>query len=331
MMPLKRNISRKLALVIVIVASLGGCGQGADSIVVRVGGGVITSAQLQHWVSLLEATRQGVGKDASHLSVPALEFLVKARVTEAEAREADVTVSDSEAGWQLWNVEYAQARELPPVPFGWEDELKQYLLSPAAGKPDRMWLMRLSLLHTKLEQRRIHRAETMVSREEIKRYYSRHGAMFVVPEERDMAIMESGSLDGMRQARRALIEGMSPEAVAKRFSHSPVDPSGLKFHYRRGRGAPALDAAIFAARPHIVVGPLKVYWYYVFEILAVRPRHRESLAAVGAVIRRRVAESSLSRLLDRQTERKWLLRAVCRPGFVALVCKRDIRAAMQTR
>lgn len=125
----------------------------------------------------------------------------------------------------------------------------------------------------------------------------------------------------MRNARRALIAGSPPRVVAKRFSEGPYDPGGLKLHYAKGTGGMALDGAIFSASPHVVVGPLHLYWYYVFEVLKVERRRQMGLAEVEGKIRRTLASKGVSAKLDSSLASAWSSKTACQAGYRVAGCR----------
>jgi foldase protein PrsA len=299
---------------------VGACGHADERKVARVGGRVITADELQHWVAILAAGSPASG-EGEHLQDEVLEFLIRARWIEDAAQKDHVVVGADKGSELLAQVTYARRRGLPAVRYGWDDELGRYLASAAASIDDQLWLMNLSVLHTALEQRELEQAELVVARLRVVRYYRENRGRFSVPEHRDVALVEASSLAAMRKARRALVAGVSPVLVARRYSEGPYDPTGLKRHYTQGLGGVALDHAIFSATPHVVVGPLHVYWYYVFEVLRVEPSHLLALAEVEGKIRRTLAKRGLAARLLPNLARDWRSDTICSAGYLVGGCK----------
>jgi len=312
---------RILTLAGLVVVFIGACGQTSGRIVVRVGAGRITERELRHWTSVLAAAKRPKPGEQSRARREALEFLIKARWVEGAARSDRIVVARRESNELLALVTYAKRRGLPAVPFGWEDELKHYLESPAANSADQAWLISLSLMHSRLERRNWERIGGMISRSRVRQYYNENRRQFSIPERRDLAIVEASSLSAMRNARRALVTGVSPHVVAKRFSEGPYDASGLKMHYEKGTGGIALDRAIFSATPHVVVGPLRLYWYYVFEVLRVQPARRRRLVDVEKEIRLALARSEPTAKLDVRLARSWSSQTACQPRYLVSGCR----------
>jgi len=317
----RRNTLGKVALVVLASVSLGACGQAGERTVVRVGKSVITEGELRRWASVLVAAERPKPREGVRVRDQALQFLIRARWVEEAARSDHIVVEGREINELLTLVLYAQRRTIPAVPYGWKDELEQYVASPVATPAEQSWLMSISLLHTKLERRDLEHAEGMIARTRVVRYYDEKRGRFVVPEHRDLAIVEASLRAAMQKARRALIAGVPPRVVSKRFSEGPYDPGGVKLHYTKGTGAGALDRAIFSARPHVVVGPLRLYWYYVFEVLKVEPRRQLRLAEVEGEIKRTLAMRGLAEKLDSSLAQSWRPQTACQPGYLVADCR----------
>jgi hypothetical protein len=315
-------LSRKVlagAATALALASLSGCGKGTTHIVARVGAAVVTETQLAHWSAVL-ADAERPRRDQVEVRRSALDFLIRARWVERESGELGITAGREEVAQQLALVSYAQVHDSTAVPFAWETELKSYLRSPAATAPDQRWLMRLSILKGRLDGWLALRARRAVTHAQIAQYYRAHRRRFVAPEQRDIGIVESYSRAAMVTAKRALQAGASFAVVAKRLSVDPAVSDGIKFAVLRDEGAPPLAAAIFAARPHVLVGPLRVSLYYVFEVRAVRPRHQLSLAQVEARIRTELAARARKRAPGADALGSWPAKTECSPGYLAAAC-----------
>jgi hypothetical protein len=312
---------RILALTGLVAAFIGACGQTGGRVVVKVGAGRITEGELRHWTSVLAAATRPKPGERPRVRREALEFLIKARWVEEAARSDRIVVPRSESSKLLTLVVYAKRRNLPAVTFGWEDELERYLDSPTVTSTDQAWLMNLSLLHSQLEHRNLESIGAMISRSRVRRYYDESRRQFTIPESRDLAIVEASSLSAMQNARRALMAGVPPQVVAKRFSEGPYDAGGLKMHYVKQPGREALDRAIFSAAPHVVVGPLRLYWYYVFEVLKVHPARRQRLVDVEKKIRLTLAKRERAAKLDARLAQNWSPQTVCQPGYLVAGCR----------
>lgn len=301
--------------------ALGGCCQRQAVTVARVGKTAITAPQLAHWTAVLRAGHFHSPGDAARLHVAALKLLLEATWIEGQAREDHVALDQRDATRTLALLDCARLRRLTPIVVPWETELGKFLNSPAATRSDEQRLIRIGLLHRELERRGLARAERAVAATQVRRYFLSHCQRFAVPEQRDVAIVESYSRRDMVNAKRELQRGLSLKLVARRFSTDPVSPNGLKRDVVQGEGARALSRAIFSARPHVVVGPLRVAMYYVFEVLAVRRRRLLSLYAAAASVRARLAAGAPRRVLEASFYRKWRLRTDCQGRDTLGACR----------
>jgi hypothetical protein len=314
-----------LTVLVVVVA---GCGSGGPPSIVRIGSRGITSRELAHW----QKVRAGGEHGPAEVRDAVLTFLIHARWLEGWAGPSVKAAVKLEAAKRTSLFEYARIRGLSEPSFSWEQELKPYLTSAKATAKDRLWIMTLSVLHRRLARQRLRQAARTVTQAQIAHYYDEQGQMFFVPEERDMAIMESYSRPAMLQARRELEAGVSPRTVARRFSNDPVNPNGLRFGYVRGTGgAASLDAAIFSAKPRAVVGPLQVAMYYVFEVRAIRRRHRSSLSEVSGQIKLELAAKAPSEALQRGFEKLWKSRTDCQRAYIVVGCRQDDGGSSEAR
>jgi hypothetical protein len=305
---------------VVAAVLLGACGHAGAGKVVRVGESGITEGDIRHWVAVLTAEERPGPRGAMQLKNHVLEFLIRARWVEEAARRDRIVAGSAASSELLALVMYARRRALPAVPYGWDTELGRYVVSPAASDKDQMWLMHLSVLYGALQQRAMEHAEAAVPRERVVRYYREKRRRFLTREHRDVAIVEASSLSAMLKAKHALAAGVSPEVVARRYSEGSYDATGLKLHYTQGLGGTVLDRAIFSATPHVVVGPLRIYWYYVFEVLRVEPRRALGLAEVDGKIRRTLVKKGLVLRLVPSLARTWRSETICSTGYLVAGC-----------
>jgi hypothetical protein len=86
-----------------------------------------------------------------------------------------------------------------------------------------------------------------------------------------------------------------------------------------------LDRTIFAAGPHVVVGPrLFIGKWYLLRVTRVVPAVTESLEKVRGVIARHLGDEYTRRTLAASVKawrQKWISRTDCRPGFVVQKCR----------
>jgi foldase protein PrsA len=312
-----------------VAATAAGCG-GSDPGVVRVGGDAIPKTTLNHWMAI-DATVDGrppAGQAASMRRI--LGFLISSKWLTAEAHELGLSVSEREASKQLGLLEFVQlthAEYYDTLPR--EPTLRRLLLSPRVRSPDRLWLMRQGMLATRVEQARLSQAQREVSHTEIRRFYDMHPRQFVMPDESDMEILGNYNRAVVVKARREIESGTPFLTVARRVSIDPEAPNGLQ-HLVRGREEPPFERVVFAAAPHVLVGPVNYGFYYLFRVLKVIPAHRKPLAQVEAAIRRKLASRRASTRLLAAFERKWIARTNCRSGYVVPKCRQYPSASSRT-
>jgi foldase protein PrsA len=337
-MPLRSLNIGRLAVcgaVLSAVVGLGACGKGGGSsdVVARVGGYPITGTELDHWLSIRAATsRRAVSDRAVSGEAPrqaVLSFLIASRWTMGEAAELGVRVSDREAQKQLERFKYVQLEGLKYEKFPNEAELQKSLAGAGETHSDQLWLMKLNMLATRIEQARLSEALRQVTHAEIARYYDENRRRFVMPERRDIHVIATQDEATARKAKREVQSGKSFLSVLKRVSIYPEYPEGLPNWQRED----VFHKHIFAAKPHVLTGPVHQILYYVFEVTKVTPPRQRALAEVEASIRQRLAAQRQRRvsteLLD-AFKRKWVARTSCRPGYVVPRCRQYTGAASAT-
>jgi hypothetical protein len=158
-------------------------------------------------------------------------------------------------------------------------------------------------------------------------YYATHHSKYVIPEERDLAIVRTGTRQAGAVVRAELAAGADVAKIAKHF------PIRQPFYSKNGvvKGLkpgvyrePRLDHAIFTAPIGKALGPIDtVIGFYVFEVRAIRRGRQQPLAEVGAKIKREVPElrrqQALARFISTWRE-KWTSRTHCRQGYIVRKC-----------
>ena len=201
------------------------------------------------------------------------------------------------------------------------------------------------MLDARIEQVRLAEAERQVTPAQIAGYYDEHKRAFVLPERREFDIVVTYHRAAAEQARREIESGEPFLSVAARVSVAP--PDGLSApgnrvsenleelnvaaksrHGQHLSGSEEEEEgflqAIFAAKPHALVGPLlNGADYFVFEVAKVTPARLQTLAQAQASIRQTLGarlQRQLSASVLEAFERRWSARTRCRPGFLARQC-----------
>jgi hypothetical protein len=303
---------------IALAAVVCGCGS-SDAVVARLRGDALYKTQLDHWVSVGAA----VGGRSPRSSDRVLSFLIAVKWLLGEARELGLTVPQQDASKQLEILMFDQRTGAPlsglhGLPR--EPEARRLLLSPKVKRADRLWLMQLGLLGTRIEQERVTQAEREISHAQIASFYRSNSRLFHVLAQREIEILGNYKQDVVARAKREIEAGAQFLTLAHRVSMVPEAPEGLQ-HVIRGQEEPAFDKTIFAATPHVLLGPVKEGYYYIFKVLKATPAHRRALPEVEGAIRRRLASSRASTKLLAAFEAKWIARTSCRRGYIVSRCR----------
>jgi hypothetical protein len=222
------------------------------------------------------------------------------------------------------------------------------LSSIGENVPDLLWNTKVDVLATKLRER----ADAMagaVTPAVAASYYAAHKAAFTTPEERDIGVIRARSLITARRVKAALESGTSFEALAKRLRPQPLflssgAPGLVKGLKRKVLLQNALDAAIFAARAHVISGPVRlnlfpgyhprfhknphdinnIDGYYVFQVQAIRPAKVQPLSQVQAHLKQELPHQLQQQALV-SFIRAWRARlrpiTDCLPGYVIRKCR----------
>jgi hypothetical protein len=176
-------------------------------------------------------------------------------------------------------------------------------------------------------------------------YYREHRRSYLVPEQRDIAIIHTYHKAIASRILDDLHSGTSFATIARRLraeqqiysAHAGL-VSGLKPHIFSEK---ALDAAIFSAKPHVITGPVrldlkptapsdtpaelkKLDGYYVFEVHHISPEHQEPLNAVKDSIAKQLPAILRQRTLAVFIARwraHWKALTDCRPDVVIKKCR----------
>jgi len=321
------------------ICGLVACGGGApEDVVVRVNGSAITKAALSHWMAVMapehavpdpprygacirrQETFTPAGKaelleecrqQYRALKLQALSFLISSHWLLGEAAEKGLSVSRRQVQEQVAKIRKSASSG---------DAQVEGDGTRARGARDIAFQARAELAAATLRQSLI-RAEPAISQADVARRYRRDINRFRVPERRDFEIVEK--VVGEAAARKILneIQAGKRKLTSLSLSESVTRPHSFA---DVGEAKQAFFTALFAARPHVLVGPLPFLHYYaLFEITKITPARVQSLARVRGAI-----ENSLSRERRRRTlarfivelRSKWTAKTDCARGYVVQKC-----------
>lgn len=302
----------------ILVTWTAACGAGSSSVVARVGEATITQTTLDHWTRVLTAGGKGSSAGERHeMRKQVLDFLIASHWTINEAAARGLTVSQQEIHQQL-NVAQSEA-----FPAG-ETEAHEFLKETGETPADLEFEARADLAASKLRELVVKRA-TAVTRRQVEDYYGRHSQNFAVPELRRAEITNRKTKAAGEQVRRAVEAGANiATGLQRKVGEQWITVTSLPGQHNW------IETAIYAAKPHVLVGPVKLHAdYFVFRIDRVIPAMRRTLAQVEGSIRKRLvdeARHSALAVFVAEWSSKWRARTDCRPGYVVQKCRQYVGA-----
>ena len=270
----------------------------------------LSSAQIQ---ALCLRQKRGEVKES------ALQRLISYEWVLGEAEELGMGVSEAEAQ-QLLDSDVAKQ-------FKSRSEFLQYVAEIGRTVADERLGVRLKTAGARVQDLIKRKAESKLTQAAIARYYHEHEKSFSTPEERDIRAVRTWTHPAIAKAMAEVRSGKSIAGVAERVSiDQPSNKEGgLIANIARGQEENGLDQAIFAARPHVLTGPLHLRKrYYAFEVVKITPERKTPFKEIEAKVR----ETLSKELFNRETasfikafREKWLARTSCKPGYVISHCR----------
>jgi parvulin-like peptidyl-prolyl isomerase len=167
-----------------------------------------------------------------------------------------------------------------------------------------------------------------VSQAQVASYYEQHKASFGVPERRVLEIARTATEAAALKVKREIASGKSFASVVKKLPLAqPIfTTDGLVPAYASGMyEEPPLNNAIFAARPGVLSGPVKIsIGYYVFEVKGILPASQKTLAQSEAAIRQQLPGELYEQALVayiKHWRATWRAKTDCLPGYVVPKCR----------
>lgn len=234
----------------------------------------------------------------------AMTQLLNALAIRAEARAEHIAVTPGELNAAL----AAQRRRLGH--FIQTAGLAQYLRQNGMTLAAFRHRLELQLIQQKVQARRLS-APVLVSDAQVSAYFKAHAAAFALPERREVELVLTTSKAKARAAAKLLAAGRTPHgAQATMLTKFGADP--------------ALAAAVFAAKPRAVIGPVRgTQGWSVARLMTILPAVKPTLASTSARIRQLLAAQIRARRSAAAIAaftRRWKARVVCRPGYVVSLC-----------
>lgn len=344
-----RRFANGAVVLMACAACLAACGGAASNVVVaRVGNTIITKGAVDHWMSVVAPehlvpdpprfanciARQGADALANAMKAfetvcrqqyetlkrQALGFLISSYQLVGEAAEEGLSVSQQEVEQRL------AAKKHSSFPRG-QVEFDAYLRETGQTASDVAFGIKGKTAAARIRER-LMQTEPKVTAAQIDRYYRGHMRRFKTPERRDFDIIER--LRSKADAEKLKNELRSGRSYAGMILHQSLkQPSGA----RGGETPDAIERAIFAAKPRVLSGPVKLITYYsLFDVTRIVPGMQLPLARVYRSIKKQLTAERWHRTLAgfvAAWRKKWIARTTCRAEYVVPIC-REYRASRAT-
>jgi len=305
--------TRRLAALSVLALSVGalaGCGSGGvvEGVVARVGGQSITKPMLDHWMSAMAGGK--AAHDPVALGQRTLDFLISSDWVIGEGAALHVTVSATELQRRL------HERMVNVLALS-EAEYREALRKTGRTLADARREAEVELISAKIQSRA---QDTVgnVSQAQLADYYRRNIARFTTGEVRYFDIDNLPNLAAALRAKRQVQAGA---VFAGMTYHEMLD----RAQAYRNPAKKAIEKEIFAARPGVLSGPVKLYdGQSLFEVTRIVPAAPQPLAKVRATVEKELLEERGQRALRRfiaSWRSRWTAQTDCSPGFVVQKCR----------
>jgi foldase protein PrsA len=262
--------------------------------------------------------RQECQQQYDQLKNQVMSFLLRATWLDQEAQKQDVKVSDKDVQKQL---DTAKQQAFPK-----DADYQKYLVRNGLTNADVLFQQRSQLLEQKITEK-VTKGNDKVTDAQIQQYYDKNKSRFATPERRDLRIVLTKTKAQADEAKRALQNGQSWSAVAKRYSIDETSKSngGKLAGVAKGQQEKALDDAVFKASKGRLSGPVKTqFGWYVFTVDKVTPADQQTLEE---------SKQSITDILKQENSRKALTdfgndyrkrykdETECRKQYVTQDCK----------
>lgn len=166
-----------------------------------------------------------------------------------------------------------------------------------------------------------------LSRTRLRSYYESHRNLYAIPEKAELRIVRATSASAAKRIRREIAQGRTFASEADHLPQQPAPAHGLVPRYVSGEyHEPALNKAIFAAKPHTLEGPLytpAITSWFVFEVVRDYPSYQRPFAQVErkvlAQLPVKLREERLASF-SRGWAAKWRAQTKCSPAYAVELC-----------
>jgi parvulin-like peptidyl-prolyl isomerase len=258
-----------------------------------------------------------------HLMQEALRKMIASAWVRGEAADLGFAPSDAEVN-RAYEEEKKQA-------YKREAEFQEYLKASGQTVSDLKELVRSTLAEEKIHAL-IKRKVGSVTQARIAAYYNTHKQLYTEPEKRDIEAIRTWTNSAISNAKKEIMAGANFGSVAKRVSidRPSNEHGGVTLGITPGQEEKGLDEAIFAAKPHVLTGPLHLRQrYYIFEVTRVVPSHQPSFGEIEKSISQKLPRELQVQALEsfvKPWRKKWRAKTDCSPSYVVQKCRQYNRA-----
>jgi hypothetical protein len=310
------------------LAIFAGCGKSPhvhSEVAVRVGGVSITTAALQVWMHVLAPERVFPAPPNYVACIAHQKTLVPQALSPELLEECAQQYRTLRKRTFAYLIDRAwvlgEGAELGIKPSAGEvrDGVVDGLAPPGAAGAEAKFAVAAALVERKL-RRRVTASIPPITSQAVAAFFKLHIGMFERPERRYIDIAER--LPSRAAARRFMAEvaaGKRPLSSWSTFYHEVFDRPRVGEAVRER----ASVTDVLAARAHVLVGPIRLNEFSVFEVTRIVPRAVKPLSRVRRVIDRTLLKKAQRRKLARyisRWRREWRAKTICRPGFVVQAC-----------
>jgi foldase protein PrsA len=198
-------------------------------------------------------------------------------------------------------------------------EWRRFLRETGQKTDDILRRVRIDMFSNALREKVI--APVTVTDAELDGYLDRRGGNIRIPERRDLRIVITRTRTAALAARRELAAGAKWSAVTRRHSIDEASRSDGGRLPRQAKGTleRRLDRAVFRARPHRLVGPVRTrYGWWVFWVSRIHRAREHSRGWSRRYVRPLVLGEAQERALDRwiaDFQDRWESRTACAPRY----------------
>jgi len=249
------------------------------------------------------------GSKRQALRKQALDFLISSQWLIGEAGERGVRLSAREVEQRF------KAKKSASFPGG-PEEFHEFLKQTGQKVSDVMLEVRAGVADSRLRQMLVSK-EHEITQAQIAAYYHGHKHRFTVPEQREFEATNRKTTADANKLKREVESGKT--------SFDSVSRRGTAERPQKLIPGSKLEAALYSAKPHVLIGPVKQRVdYYLLEITRITPARLRPLAQVQGSISKQLVAAQRRRALAKfvaEWRSKWIARTDCSPGYIVQKCR----------